>query len=199
MTVKPFKVISKGIKSIKFLDEYRCFKKDTTIFFSNINILVGDQGCGKSTLIDCLMNFDKLGKEGSIEVDYNVANNFIFFDSEKHNPRIRENLEERSDMPNMDMGDILMSRFQSHGETMLTFIEAVKTAKNYYVFIDEPESGLSLRSQYKIKKALIKASKNNCQLFISTHSPILMGVTKDVLSLEHMKFMIPEDFIETQK
>ena len=46
---------------------------------------------------------------------------------------------------------------------------------------------------------LIKELEKNNQVFIATHSLILMEEFKQVLSLEHKKWMSSEEFIQTQK
>jgi predicted ATPase len=147
------------------------------------------------------MKFNESSYKNIVNVNFNnkIGDSYLFFDTEKHNPRMRSDLEKRKDMPNMPGLLILQSRFMSHGETILPLIEKSKTAKNTVLFVDEPEAGLSIRSQYKIVKSFKKALNNNCQLFICTHSPIIMKTFDEVLSLEHMSYMKYNDFIKTQQ
>jgi predicted ATPase len=72
-------------------------------------------------------------------------------------------------------------------------------AKNVVLFLDEPESGLSIRSQYRILESINKAKNNGCQIFIATHSAILINSVDKVLSLEHKKWMNSGDFICSQE
>jgi predicted ATPase len=93
-------------------------------------------------------------------------------------------------------GNALASRFTSHGETMVEFtVRALKKAKSCVVFLDEPESGLSLRNQFLLWNEIVKAAKRKCQLIIATHSLALIGSAENVLSLEHKKSMLSTEFI----
>ena len=67
------------------------------------------------------------------------------------------------------------------------------------IFIDEPETALSLRNQFLLHKEIMKAMKRGCQLFIATHNLILIQSTPNVLSLEDRQWMSSSDFIESQK
>ena len=44
------------IKSLKFKDDYICFFKNQSFEFKGVTLLVGDQGCGKSTMLSLLFN-----------------------------------------------------------------------------------------------------------------------------------------------
>lgn len=87
---------------------------------------------------------------------------------------------------------------QSHGQVMLPLLLANKDVKGKTLFFDEPEAGLSIRSQYKVMEHFRKLSKNN-QLVIATHSPIFMEEVGEVYSLEHRKIISATDFINWQK
>lgn len=75
-------------------------------------------------------------------------------------------------------------------------ISPLKKAENCVVYLDEPESGLSLRNQYALAKEIHNAAKRNVQLFIATHSLILIQSVDTVVSLEHGKVMPSKEFIK---
>jgi predicted ATPase len=179
------------IKTIKFLSNYRCFKKGREIVFRDgINVIVGDQGSGKSTLLHCFLDNDA---PDIYKIDHQGEPNFMFFDAEKDNPGV-VNLDDARDGMSM-----MQSRFESHGETILPIILASERMKDRLIFLDEPESGLSIRSQLKVADAFKKSAANGCQLIVCTHSQFIMETVDEVYSLEHKKWMTTSKFIETQK
>lgn len=184
------------LNSVKFEKEYRCFKEGEKYEFSSpVVCLVGDQGCGKSTLINLL--FNKEGeKKKIITMDVQNKVNCYSFDFEKDNPRIKGTL------PNdVNKFHLVMNSFgKSHGEVLKTYsIEAIEQAKECVIFFDEPETALSLKNQYKLIKKMNEAVERNCQLIISTHCLPIIESQVEVLSLEHKKWMKSEEFINDQK
>jgi predicted ATPase len=187
------KELNKGLylTSVEFLEDYICFDKGETFTFKpGLNLLVGDQSAGKSTLLQILT------KQINPKVDIKTTGpvSFFFFDTEKDNPRVVQSIEHSKDPLT-----ILQSKFQSHGEALLPFILGLKEAKDTIIFIDEPEAGLSIRSQLKVVEAIKKAVSNGAQIVLSTHSYFIIQMDEEVLSLEHRKWMTSNDFIETQK
>jgi len=187
-----------GVKSVRFSSDHRCFKQGTEIIFrQGINLLVGDQGCGKTTLLD-MMN----KQHGDLDVDlhpYTRINSTktVYFDTEKMNPRIVNALPH--DATAEEFRTNLALRWSSHGEAMLPILMSQLRSFNGIIFIDEPESGLSIRSQYKLASAIMESEKRGAQLFIATHSIVLMESVHEVYSMEHMRWMTSEEFIQTQK
>lgn len=189
------------LDKVELKEDYICFDKGFNITdFRNITLLVGDQGSGKSTLLKLLGSNDKVldvklldGVEGC---------STFYFDSEHMNPRTKD--PELYTKPNGDSigigyGGALASRFKSHGEILVDFtVNALKKAKDAVIFLDEPESGLSLRNQYNLIQAIEKASKNNCQILIATHCLPLIESQKKVYSMEHRKWMNTKKFLKTQ-
>lgn len=190
------------IKEIEILDNYRCFSKGQKFEFQPITFLVGDQGCGKSTILDGLQKQSKFLKVVLTPEGVRGVNTF-YFDTEKMNPRTSD----PNNYANMDgtnrgigFGSALASRFASHGEVLVGFtVDALKKAKNCIVFLDEPEAGLSLRNQCKLWKEIEGAVSRNCQLIVSTHSLVLIQAVSKVLSLEHKEWMDSTKFVDLMK
>jgi predicted ATPase len=198
--------MSKFIEAIQFQKDFRCYKAGETFEFKpGINLLVGDQGSGKSSMFYSIMNFEKSG----IALKYDPDSSYAFIDTETMNPRRldafkhnrpdfmsimeMENHETRSAANYMknDYGR------KSHGQVMLPFLTDIKE-NGKTLFIDEPEAGLSIRSQNKLWKHFKRLEKNN-QLIIATHSQVFMEKAKEVLSLEHKKWMKTPEFLISQK
>ena len=190
------------IKCITFGKDHRCFKSGIEYQFENVNLFVGDQGCGKSTLLNLMRDNDKLvnvrltpkGEEGV---------NSYFFDFESGNPRINNAMEYSNidgTSKGMGVGNALASKFMSHGEALLRLsVECLKKAKDCVIFLDEPETALSIRNQYKLANEIKECEKRNCQLFIATHCLPLIESQEKVLSLEDKKWMKSTKFIKRQK
>lgn len=169
---------------------------------SDVNLFVGNQGCGKSTMLDLLQkNHSDLHLTLSESVLKNGVNHF-YFDSEKMNPRVCD-LESFTTPSGEDVGigygGALCSHFKSHGEVLVDFIiSPLLKAKDCVILLDEPESGLSLTNQFKMIDAINTAVGNGCQFFIATHCyPLIERF--DVVSLEHKKQMQGIDFIKLCK
>lgn len=158
-----------------------------------INLLVGDQGCGKSTLLHCLA----LNKTDKINIilENNELVETRHLDTEKHNPRTVGDINGT----HLPVHQVLASRFHSHGQTLLPMVVACEEADQIILFIDEPEAALSIRSQHRITKAILKAASQNCQIFVATHSKILIESQENVFSLEHNQWLPNQEFLKSQE
>jgi predicted ATPase len=190
--------------SIKLNEDYRCLKEGLIIDLKPITFLVGEQGCGKSTVLTLLQE-----NSSKIEIDLSDhVNKFgvdsYFFDSEKMNPRTAD-IEANYTTPgggSKGIGPInaVMSKFMSHGETLRKFtVDRIHQAKDCVLLLDEPESALSLRNQYKLAKELNEATNRNVQVIISTHCLPLIESVEYVYSLEHLKWIKSQEFIKLNK
>lgn len=195
------------IKQIEIVDNSypsNVLPKNFKINCSSINLLVGEQGCGKSTLLKLLQENHKDIKITFFDLNFiqNVGVDTFYFDSEKDNPRIKDpELYTKFNGEDIGIGfcNAVMTRFKSHGEVLQNFIiEPLKKAKDCVIFLDEPESGLSITNQFKLIKEIKKASKRNVQLFIATHCyPLIESF--DVISLQHLEQMTGKEFIKRIK
>lgn len=253
------------IKNCEIIADIVPFKTGEKFEFKpGINLLVGDQGCGKSTMINMLMhNFVKeidvkgLTRGLNHVVDDKVVNKFkgkrtikgefadfsksetqggyhtVYFDTERQNPRIlgfnngsrgeiallREFLnfgaEFMSDATYEEMQKIApmyaqhmksfandtavgQSVIKSHGQVILPMLKQIQEAKDAVIFLDEPETSLSIKSQHTLINTFYQCLSQNCQLIIATHSQIFISEVSEVLSLEHRKWMSSSEFLATQ-
>ena len=181
-------------------------KQGFEIICGDVNIFVGNQGCGKSTILNLIQ---KSHEDVEITLSKALINNMtgkgvdsFFFDSEKDNPRMKDpELFTKANGENIGIGygSALASRFKSHGEILESFvITPILKAGNCVIILDEPESGLSITNQFKMISAIKTAVDNNCQFFIASHCyPLIESF--DVISLEHNSQMKGIEFINKIK
>ena len=215
------------IPSVKFTKAFRCFSEGSTIdFCDGVNLIVGDQGCGKSTLIQSLAaavffqlkpkesqdpktgltnrgpNFDPKTGVSRDKVVVELAKwegppgKFAYFDFEQHNPRTQ---------PAFDMGfgyDTvyqIQARFSSHGQAQLPILKIIEALGSGLVVFDEPDMAMSVRSITQFVKNLKEVTKDEGQVILSAHNPELIAAFPEVLSLEHGKWMPSSEFLELQR
>jgi len=113
------------IESVRFKNDYRCFKKEDVVQFqSDVTLLVGDQGAGKSTLLGLMRNSDHKTLSIQLSGDTNGVKIF-FFDSENDNPRVKDpQLFTTPGGQDVGIGfaGALSSKFNSHGEVLQRFV-----------------------------------------------------------------------------
>jgi predicted ATPase len=176
------------LKSLELKSTYRNIKPFSIYFKEGLNLIVGENGSGKSTLLDLLAHPDSNKEIKDINAD---PVDFMFFDTEKNNPRIKGDLSNSK-----NIGFEVDSHFISHGEAMLPIIMASKSFKDLLLLIDEPEAGISLNNQKKILAALNKAIENNCQIVISTHSYVFIKSVPKVFNMDDKIWIDSEEYLD---
>jgi predicted ATPase len=153
-------------------------RKDLEFKAHWLNPIVGEQGCGKSTLLKMLQNHHEgLSVELSEEMKSTQVSTY-YFDSETMNPRVVDPIlytNPDGTRKGIGMANAVSARFQSHGQTLVKFIlDPLRSAKDCIIFLDEPESGLSIPNQFRLRDELENAHTRGCQIFLATHSAILI-------------------------
>lgn len=154
-----------------------------------VTIVVGENGTGKSTLLEAIASqagFNVMG--GSADNRYGgeaapvlarhlrlswlpkVSRGFFmraesFFYFASYIDEIGGNLDAYG-------GESLHRR--SHGEAFLALFENRFGPDGFYI-LDEPEAALSPSRQLVFLRVLKELEEQNCQVLIATHSPILMA------------------------
>jgi predicted ATPase len=160
-----------------------------------ITIIVGENGTGKSTLLEgiaALAGYDEAGGgKGHMPVDHSEA-------TEKMGGALSKALR-ASWLPKLTQGWFFraesffsvaryldqaareVGRFgpdllsHSHGEGFLRFFEERCQRQGIYIF-DEPESALSPARQIEFLKLMRRMDESgHCQIVMATHSPVLMA------------------------
>ena len=163
----------------------------------DVTILVGENGTGKSTLLEAVAVSCGFNPEGGSR-NFNFSTNATH--SELHEclrmvrrayPKdgyflraeslynVATNIEELDRMPGflpplIDSYGGKSLHHQSHGESFLALVQNRLGGNGLYLF-DEPEAALSPMRQLMLLSELDRLVKAGSQLIIATHSPILMA------------------------
>lgn len=184
------------LKSFELKEELYTIKPFSIDFEDGLNLIVGDNGAGKSTFLKLLFNNKFESDIKSLILSENCINKGVesrFFDTEKQNPRLNN---DANLIPEGLLEFTVGSRFLSHGETMLPIIRHINELHDKVILIDEPEAGISLANQKIIWNYILAAINNNCQLFISTHSYILIKNTLKVFDMESFKWIDSTEYLK---
>jgi len=172
----------------------------TLEFHPKVTYLVGENGTGKSTLLEAIAIAAGFNAEGgsknfnfSTRRTHSVLDEYIMLgrsaDREKTGYFLRAEsfYNVASEIDRMDEdpdsgGPPLRFSYggkslheQSHGEAFLSLVQHRFGANGLYI-LDEPEAALSPARQMSVLLKIYElAEHNNCQFIIATHSPILMA------------------------
>ncbi len=164
-----------------------------------ITIIVGENGTGKSTLLEgiaVLAGYDEAGGgKGYMPVDHSDAfeemggqlsealragwlpkiTNGWFFRAESFFSVARYLDYENRPIPGVPGGSRPDYLSHSHGEGFMRFFEERCQRQGIFIF-DEPESALSPARQMEFLKLLHQMEQSTiCQVIMATHSPMLMA------------------------
>ena len=166
----------------------------------DVTIFVGENGTGKSTLLEAIAVAAGFNREGGT---LNFTHSSYDDVSELHEaltlvrgfsrPRwgqyLRaETLYNVATLVNTEYAGGHKSlpdlHAQSHGESFLSFL---RYAPGRSLFIlDEPEAALSPRRQLELSELIMQCVSDGSQFIIATHSPIVMGIEgAQVLSFDN--------------
>ena len=170
-------------------------------FHSPITFFVGENGTGKSTLLEAMAVAYGFNPEGGT-VNYSfstydshselwdavtLSKSFkkvhcgYFLRAESfYNVATKE--DEYGKMPG---GVPLNLHKKSHGESFLTIINEYFKANGLF-FLDEPEAALSPQRQMTLLLKIAESVRDNSQFFIVTHSPVLLTLPgAEILSFDN--------------
>lgn len=183
------------IHFIGFTEDWRCFKADDAFFFRpGVNLLVGDQGCGKSSLFGAIQGAGSAKPQSKFkhlkektEIDCDPCKVFMF-DFEHENPRTMSYFG----------NDTLFqvgSMFKSHGECNVALVKSMHTSDTCILLVDEPDTALSIRSCKLLVQQFQSLADNGSQVIAAVHNMAVIQAFDEVLSLEHRKWMSSAEFI----
>jgi len=164
-------------------------------FTSPVTIFNGENGTGKSTIIEAIVDSFGISIKGgnrnlSIAIDDNKEQHSLlsqyllvgrgtkkpyrvfFFRAESFH-ELAYSLDKNEDInkSNYFTKELLK---QSHGQSFMDLIEHQFVDNSLYI-MDEPESALSPRNQLKLVNLIKRFSNKGCQFLLATHSPIILS------------------------
>lgn len=186
---------------------------------SNITFIIGENGTGKTTFMESLAvksnakryggsnNFIKDDSDKTILEDYltlsrqSIPKDVFFFRAETFF-NLQKDLEKynngSSNLTNQYTGSQKSFRELSHGQGFKTFFSNRIRPKGLY-FFDEPESALSVDSQIELLFLLKGFVDQDCQIIISTHSPILLSYPDaQIISFDEDNGIIDVDYEDSK-
>jgi len=176
--------------------QYLC-KHPRLVLDADVTILVGENGTGKSTLLEAVAVACGFNPEGGSR-NFNFSTNATHSELHKCLRVVRRaypkdgyflraeslynvatNIEELDRQP--AFSPPLVESYggrslhhQSHGESFLALVQNRLGGNGLYLF-DEPEAALSPMRQLTLLSEIDRLVKSGSQLLIATHSPILMA------------------------
>ena len=159
------------------------------VFDSNITFFAGENGTGKSTLLEGIAVAYGYNPEGGTrnyhfstyhdvsELEeairlvrgYRPRNSGYFFRAESF-----FNVATVTKLQYNDDGRMPDYHAQSHGESFLSFLQ--DEAREGVYLMDEPEAALSPQRQLTLMRHIYYMAMEGSQFIIATHSPILLGM-----------------------
>jgi predicted ATPase len=157
-------------------------KKRELPFLSNVTFFVGENGTGKSTLLEAIAVAYGFNAEGGTR-NYRFSTNETHSELWEHIALVKNDYAERgfflraeslyNTATYMEQLGLGLLHDQSHGESFLSVIQDFR-GNGLYV-LDEPEAALSPMRQLTLLVEMDTLIKEGAQFIIATHSPILMA------------------------
>lgn len=179
---------------------------DRLAFSNNITFFVGENGTGKSTLLEAIAVGYGFNPEGgtlnyrfSTYDDVSELSGALSFKKGYRRPRSNYFFRAESffnvaskaeDYRDGDPKEIYYARYggkslheQSHRESFLSYFLSFDGEGLY--LMDEPEAALSPQRQLTLLIQIVKMARQGSQFLIATHSPILLGIPgAEILSFD---------------
>jgi len=194
------------INMVLVLKPWRCFTGEEVIHFRpGVNLIVGDQGSGKSSLFQAIqlrgMSTPASWKlppkdEVPVMIDWQGDPVPVFaFDFEHDSYRTKPFFE--GDFPFH-----LNAMHSSHGEMVVAMFDKLEETKladmPMFVLVDEPDMALSIRSCLRLVRIFKRVAELGGQVIATAHNPILIGGFEEVYSIEHGEWMTSQKYMNTQ-
>ena len=133
-------------------------------FDSGLNVLIGPNGFGKSTILRALYEC------GQCRIEKKGTSGVRYFNAETMNPHAPNGPP--GDMRNMILGT--RGIFSSHGEIMKDALTSLPLPEGDTLLVDEPESGQDGGSVQHIRRGFDAICRKGGQVIAATHHPLLL-------------------------
>lgn len=161
-------------------------------FSSNVTFFVGENGTGKSTLLEAIAvayGFNAEGGSKNFTFSTNATHSELFehitlakrgYAEDGYFLRAESMYNVATNIDDIDDGSIIGGyggvslHRQSHGESFLSVIQNRFFGNGLYI-LDEPEAALSPMRLLTLIAEMDRLVKQDSQFIIATHSPILMA------------------------
>ncbi len=150
--------------------------KNMLNFYPGVNLLIGSNGCGKSTIIQAMRKGRVIFPDSEINFSIEGNPDLFAFDFEKDNPRIGD--EKTDHLPiekqSRRFKFKLASKMSSHGQFVKAVLRKISGPEiaNCSLLMDEPEQALDIEGLMNLITALKNSPAD--QIIIATHSPFLI-------------------------
>lgn len=180
------------IKSAEVISDVAPLKAGIKIEFKKqVCIIVGDNGVGKSTLLETIRghynpSFNKsnymvrrdMGKHIKIE---DIGNKFNFTYIDFHGDDLKYSTDFVDDAMELQIQQMKASSGQVSISLLNHALSDIDQVKNGLVILDEPCRGQSIKNQWKAINIIHSlSSRYNCQFIITTHSDTILGYFKNI-------------------
>lgn len=176
------------IKSVEIISEVNPLKPGVKVNFEKpICFIVGDNGVGKSTLLECVrdtfgykddtyLRRQDMKKHIKMErVEGKFPFKYIDFhgDDKKYAGAFGNDIS-------LQMGQMRASSGQVSISLLNSVLKDIESVRNGVVILDEPCRGQSIKNKWKLVGLIGALSdKLNCQVIVTTHSDTLLKAFKD--------------------
>lgn len=128
-------------------------------FRPGLNLLIGPNGTGKSTILQAIAECPDCRKIEDGPTEY------VLFDTESMNPRMARGPAGTY----LNMLLRIRSQFCSHSETLREAFSTIRFTPRTCLLLDEPESGQDFEHVLKLRAAMDRAVAKGAQVICSTH------------------------------
>ena len=200
---------------------------DELTFSKNVTYFVGENGTGKSTLLEAIAIAQGFNPEGGTK-NYAFSTRDSHSELSEHIKLLRGiykeswgyflraesfyNVASQEEKYNSGRYAYLSHKYhsKSHGESFLAVLQDNLQANSLYIF-DKPEAALSPTRQLTLLLEIHKYANKGAQFIIATHSPILLalpnacifnfddGVVKQCSYKDTSSYQITEMFINSRE
>jgi predicted ATPase len=192
------------LTKVSFNKDCRTFKSGEEIVFKvGLTALVGLNGCGKSTILECLRTHFKIKDDSYLKGNDVDGSATVETSSEKFEVKYFDfhsgDKKFAGSFGDDIMGQLQAGRASSGIGNLLQFGRTgIKNMDDGLIILDEPDRGLAPKIQRDMASLLKKLYLfANNQIVVSTHSTYIMDVANQIYSVEHKRYFdSTKDFLE---